>query len=155
MSYTGVLDMQVGVEEAYKMLRYMMLDLDATIASENAAQHTLLAKSAPSMWTYGFNFNCSIEAVTETTSRLTVNTTLRKWSLIDTQSKRYTKRLLTVMEAYAANSNKGEDNRTDALANAEVQRAFNSVHGHRQAFYIIVPIVLGLIAVMKIAILSR
>lgn len=150
MSYIGELEMSVSAAAAYKALRYMMTDLDASIRDENPDQYELMAKSAPSIWTYGFNFDCKIDAITETTSRLTVKTTMRKWTLIDTQSKRYTKRLLKVMEAYIVSTTSSS---LDALTEASVQKAFKSVHGHREAFYVIVPVSLVGLALLKLVIL--
>lgn len=152
MSYTGELDMQISAEEAYSTLRGMMMDIDASIAAENNEKCELLAKSAPSIWTYGFNFQCRVEAVTETTSRLIVDTAPRKWSLIDTQSKRYTNRLLKVMDAYVK-SRTGIDR--DIMTSAPVQKAFKSVHGHREAFYVIVPFTIVLILILKLIVLNR
>lgn len=148
MSYTGVLEMDVSAKDAYTTLRHMMMDLDATVTHQSEDHLELTVKSAPSLWTYGFNFECLIEPTSDASSRLTVNTTLRKWSLIDTQSKRYTRRLLTIMDAYTSRS-------TDAFDNKKVQKAFKSVHGHRSSFYIGVTVFVVLLALLKITLHSR
>lgn len=152
MSYTDSLTMDISADDAYVLIHSVMKDLDAMVVSHDDQQHSLLAESAPSIWTYGFNFDCNIEPLTETTSRLTIHTTMCKRGLIDTQSKRYTRRLLTVMKAYVDSHS---EKSLKAFDNPKVTKAFKSVHGHRRAFHIIAPILIVAIAVMKIIMLNR
>lgn len=148
MSHTGVLEMNVSAKDAYTTLKHMMMDLDATVTHQSDEHLELTVKSAPSLWTYGFNFECLIEPTSDASSRLTVNTALRKWSLIDTQSKRYTNRLLTIMEAYTSRN-------TDAFDNKKFQKAFKSVRGHRGSFYMGITVLIVLLALLKITLHSR
>ena len=152
MSYTDSLTMDISADDAYVLVHNVMKDLDAMVVSHDDQQHRLLAESAPSIWTYGFNFDCNIEDLTATTSRLTIHTTMCKRGLIDTQSKRYTRRFLTVMEAYV-HSHSGKNLR--AFDSPKVAKAFKSVHGHRNVYHIVAPIVIIAIAVMKIIMLNR
>ena len=143
MSYTGVLEMDVSAKDAYTSLKYMMMDLDATVIHQSENHFELTVESAPSLRTFGFIFKCLIEPISDTSSRLTVKTTMRKWTLIDTQSKRYTKRLLTIMGAYTSRS-------ADAFDNQNVQKAFKSVRGHRNSFYVGTIVCIILLTVVKI-----
>lgn len=150
MSYVGVLEMNVSAEEAYEKIGRIMLSINSIIISKNPEHLELQATNTPS-WTYGFNLNCKVEAVSEVTSRLTVNTTRCGTTLIDMKSKRYTNRLLTVISAYVEPSN-----RSGAFfMDARFKKSFLYVSGLRPRFRIITLIGIVVLTLLKIAAINR